>query len=171
MKENEYKEFLELIRSLKLKENKKLFYTEEEIVKLESYEVLLFDFFLGKRLDSYLELFTGFFNSVISCDKLSQQFMTLRFHHIREFDNLMKQLELISSLELPFSFLNQFNFDLNLIGITNIIDLVDQNCDALISDETFLKIGALREDGEINETQFRDEIEKAFLELSKMKQC
>ena len=114
-----------MIRSLKIKEDTNSLYTEEEIIKLKTYQILLFDYFLGKRLDSYLELFTSFLNSVISCDRFSQQFITLRFKHIREFDELMKQLELMNSIEIPFSFLNEFNFDLNVIGITNIIDLAD----------------------------------------------
>jgi hypothetical protein len=166
-----HRQLLKLIRSLKIKEDTNSLYTEEEIVKLKTYQILLFDYFLGKRLDSYLELFTSFLNSVISCDRFSQQFITLRFKHIREFDELMKQLELMNSIEIPFSFLNEFNFDLNVIGITTIIDLADQNCDALISDELLLKIRGVREKGEIDENQFREKMKQAFLEISKMKQC
>jgi len=110
-------------------------------------------------------------NSAISWDKFAHQLMTMRSKHISEFHKLMKQVELMSSIEIPFSFLNEFNFDVNIIGITDIIDLADQNCDALISDELLLKIGGVREDEKIDENQFRDRIKKAFLQISKMKQC
>jgi hypothetical protein len=90
----------------------------------------------------------------------------MRSNHIVEFDQLMKQLQLISHLEINFNFLNQFNLvnlDLNAFGFADIIDLVDQNCDSFVSDELLLEIGGSREDGEIDETQLRERIEKAFL--------
>ena len=77
----------------------------------------------------------------------------------------------MSSIEIPFSFLNEFNFDVNVIGITDIINLAEQNCDAVISDAFLLKEGGVREEGEIDENQFGDRMKKAFLQISKMKQC
>lgn len=164
-------ELLKLITSLQDKEDKNLVYTEEEIVKLKTYDILLFEYFLGKRLDSYLELFTNFLDSAISCDEFVYQFISMRLTHICEFDKLMKEVELMSSIEIPFSFLNEFNFDVNVIGITDMIDLAYEYCDAVISDAFLLKEGGVREEGEIDENQFRDGIKKAFLQISKLKEC
>jgi hypothetical protein len=75
----------------------------------------------------------------------------------------MKQLQLMSQLEINFEFLNKFNLDLNAFGFADIIDLVDQNCDSFVSDELLVEIGGSREDGEIDENQLRERIEKAFL--------
>ena len=44
----------------------------------------------------------------------------------------MEQLQLMSQLEINFEFLNKFNRDLNAFEFTNIIDLMDQNCDSFI---------------------------------------
>ena len=85
----------------------------------------------------------------------------MRSNHIVEFNELMKQL--MSQLEINFEFLNKFNLDLNAFGFADIIDLVDQNCDSFVSDELLLEIGGSREDGEIDENQLRERIEKAFL--------
>jgi hypothetical protein len=87
----------------------------------------------------------------------------MRSNHIVEFNELMKQLQLMSQLEINFEFLNKFNLDLNAFGFADIIDLVDQNCDSFVSDELLLEIGGSREDGEIDENQLRERIEKAFL--------
>ena len=87
----------------------------------------------------------------------------MRSNHIVEFNELMKQLQLMSQLEINFEFLNKFNLDLNAFGFADIIDLVDQNCDSFVSDELLLEIEGSREDGEIDENQLRERIEKAFL--------
>ena len=87
----------------------------------------------------------------------------MRSNHIVEFNELMKQLQLMSQLEINFEFLNKFNLDLNAFGFADIIDLVDQNCDSFVSDELLVEIGGSREDGEIDENQLRERIENAFL--------
>lgn len=145
----------------KLQEQKDSFYTKEQLVKLKTYEALLFDCFLWKYRDSYLKLFVSFLNYNISGEEFSKQLINMRSNHIVEFNELMKQL--MSQLEINFEFLNKFNLDLNAFGFADIIDLVDQNCDSFVSDELLLEIGGSREDGEIDENQLRERIEKAFL--------
>jgi len=147
----------------KLQEQKDSFYTKEQLVKLKTYEALLFDCFLWKYRDSYLKLFVCFLNYNISGEEFSKQLINMRSNHIVEFNELMKQLQLMSQLEINFEFLNKFNLDLNAFGFADIIDLVDQNCDSFVSDELLLEIGGSREDGEIDENQLRERIEKAFL--------
>lgn len=141
----------------KLQEQKDSFYTKEQLVKLKTYEALLFDCFLWKYRDSYLKLFGSFLNYNISGEEFSKQLINMRSNHIVEFNQLMSQLE------INFEFLNKFNLDLNAFGFADIIDLVDQNCDSFVSDELLLEIGGSREDGEIDENQLRERIEKAFL--------
>ena len=147
----------------KLQEQKDSFYTKEQLVKLKTYEALLFDCFLWKYRDSYLKLFVSFLNYNISGEEFSKQLINMRSNHIVEFNELMKQLQLMSQLEINFEFLNKFNLDLKAFGFADIIDLVDQNCDSFVSDELLLEIGGSREDGEIDENQLRERIEKAFL--------
>lgn len=147
----------------KLQEQKDSFYTKEQLVKLKTYEALLFDCFLWKYRDSYLKLFVSFLNYNISGEEFSKQLINMRSNHIVEFNELMKQLQLMSQLEINFEFLNKFNLDLNAFGFADIIDLVDQNCDSFVSDELLVEIGGSRENGEIDENQLRERIEKAFL--------
>jgi len=147
----------------KLQEQKDSFYTKEQLVKLKTYEALLFDCFLWKYRDSYLKLFVSFLNYNISGEEFSKQLINMRSNHIVEFNELMKQLQLMSQLEINFEFLNKFNLDLNAFGFADIIDLVDQNCDSFVSDELLVEIGGSREDGEIDENKLRERIEKAFL--------
>ena len=149
------KEFMVFFQ--KLQEQKDSFYTKEQLVKLKTYEALLFDCFLWKYRDSYLKLFVSFLNYNISGEEFSKQLINMRSNHIVEFNELMSQLE------INFEFLNKFNLDLNAFGFADIIDLVDQNCDSFVSDELLLEIGGSREDGEIDENQLRERIEKAFL--------
>ena len=155
------KEFMLFFQALQ--EQKESFCTKEQLVKLKTYRVLLFDCFLWKYRDSYLKLFVSFLNYNISGEQFSKQLITMRANHIVEFNELIKQLELMSQLEINFEFLNKFNLDRNAFGFADIIDLVDQNCDSFVSDELLLEIGSSRDDGEIDENQLRERIEKAFL--------
>ena len=157
------KEFLLFLQKLKEQEQKNLFYTKKQLIRLKTSAVFLFDFFLWEYRDSYLKLFVNFLNYNISGEEFSNQLITMRSNHIDEFNELMKQLQLISQLEIHFEFLNKFNLDINAFGFTDIIDLVDQYCDSFVSDELLLEIGGSREDGEIDENQLREGIEKAFL--------
>ena len=147
----------------KLQEQKDSFYAKEQLVKLKTYEAILFDCFLWKYWDSYLKLFISFLNYNIYGEEFSKQLINRRANHIVEFDELMKQLELMSQLEINFEFLNKFNPDLHAFGFADIIDLVEQNCDSFVSDELLVEIGGSRENGEIDENQLRERIEKAFL--------
>jgi len=154
----------------KLQEQKDSFYTKEQVAKLKTYDLLLFDCFLWKSRDLYLKLFVSFLNYNTSGDEFARQFIGMRSAHIAEFDELMNQLELMSQLEINFNseFLNKFNVDLNAFGFTEIIDSVEDDCDLFVSDELLVEIGGLREDGEIDDNQFRQRIEKAFLLIPKV---
>jgi hypothetical protein len=77
----------------KLQEQKDSFYTKEQLVKLKTYEALLFDCFLWKYRDSYLKLFVSFLNYNISGEEFSKQLINMRSNHIVEFNELMKQLQ------------------------------------------------------------------------------
>lgn len=149
------KEFMVFFQ--KLQEKNSSFYTKEQFVKLKTYMDLLFDLFLWKSRDSYLKLFGSFLNYNISGDEFSTKLITKRANHISEFNELMNQLE------INCEFLNTLKIDFNAFGFTDIIDLADQNADSFISDERLIEIGGSREDGEIDENQLRERIEKAFL--------
>ena len=149
------KEFLLFFQTIQ--EQKDSVYTNEQLVKLEFYKPLLFDCFLFKYQSSYLKLFVSFLNYNISGDEFSEQLIKMRSNHINEFKELLKQLY------INVEFLNKFNLDINAFGFADIIDSVEQDCDSFISDELLLEIGGSREDGEINENQLRERIEKAFL--------
>jgi len=56
----------------KLQEQKDSFYTKEQLVKLKTYEALLFDCFLWKDRDSYLKLFVSFLNYNVSDEEFSK---------------------------------------------------------------------------------------------------
>ena len=153
------KEFLIFFQ--KLYEHKDLFYTKEQLVKLETqtYEILLFDIFVWKDRNLYLKLFTNFLNCNISGDEFSEQLIGIRKYHIREFQELMNRPK------INLVFLNKFDPDINAFGFTDIIDSVYEYCDSFVSDELLAEIGDLREDGAINEDQLRKHIEKAFLQI------
>ena len=50
----------------------------------------------------------------------------MRSNHIAIFNKLIKQVQLMSQLEINFEFLNEFNLNLDVFGFADIIDLVDQ---------------------------------------------
>ena len=108
-----------------LQEKRDSFDTKEQLVKLKTYDSILFDCFLWKYRDFYLKLFVSFLNYDISGDEFSEQLITMRANHIVEFDKLMDRLEFMSQLEINFEFLNKFNLDLNAFGFADIIDLVE----------------------------------------------
>lgn len=72
----------------------------------------------------------------------------------------------MSQLEIDFKFLNKINLNKSAFGFADIIDLVDQDCDSFVSDELLLEIGGIKEDGEIDENQLRQNIKKTFLLIS-----
>jgi hypothetical protein len=81
------KEFMAFFQ--RLQEQKDSFYTKEQLIKLKTYEVLLFDCFLWKYRDSYLKLFVSFLNYDISGEEFSKQLINMRSNHIVEFNKLM----------------------------------------------------------------------------------
>ena len=154
------KEFISFFR--KLQEQKSLSYTKAQFFKLKTYDILLFDSFLWKYRDFYLKLLLSFLNYTISPEEFSQQFFAMRSNHIDKFNELMNQFE------TNFEFLNEININLNAFGFAKIIDLVDQDCDSFVSDEFLLEEKGVRENGEINENQFRKRIEKRIKQLKEL---
>ena len=74
----------------KLQEQKYSFYTKEHLVKLKTYEALLFDCSLWKYRDSYFKLFGSFLNYNISGEEFSKQLINMRSNHIVEFIDLTR---------------------------------------------------------------------------------
>ena len=112
-------------------------------------------------------MFGNFLNYEISGDEFATQFLTIRAEHINEYWRLMTQLQ-FSTLEINVEFFNKFSLDSNAFGVTEIIDSVEEDCDAFVSDELLVEIGSAREKGEIDENQLCERIEKAFLLISKV---
>ena len=150
------KEFIQFFQ--RLQEEKKFSYTNQQIAQLRSYETLLFDCFLWRSRNLYLTLFINFFNRTISDDKFEKQLISLRSNHIREFNELMKQLQ----LKINSEFLNKFEIHLNAFGFADIIDLIEEHCDSFVSDKLLVEIGNSREEGEIDENQLRGWIKKTL---------
>lgn len=78
------KEFLVYFK--RLMEDYPLSYKADQFIELKKYVDYLWDFFLWKYKDLYLELFVGFINSSISGDEFTEEFIKLRFSHIKKFD-------------------------------------------------------------------------------------
>ena len=148
-----------------LQQEQGLLYKNVTYIKLQSYEDLLFDCFLWKSRNLYLNLFSNFLNQVVSSDQFVEQFLKIRSNHIKEFNELIKKLELMSQLKIQFEFFDKFRLDSNAFGFSDIIDLTSENCDSFISDELLIELGGIREAGEIDETQLRECIKKAFNEI------
>lgn len=157
-------EFLEFFHDLQ--KQKYLFYTKKQLHILETYKILLFDCFLWNYRDLYMSLFKDFLNFDISADNFTKNLINLRFNHIKEFDQSIKQLHVMSQLEMDFEFLNTINFNKNEFGFADIIDLVEQDCDSFVSNELLLEFGDIRKSGEIDENQLRQNIKKTFLLIS-----
>ena len=146
----------------KLENQKNPVYTKDQFFELKKYNLLLFDCFLWNYRYSYLKLFVSFLNYDISGEEFSEKLITMRANHINEFHELMKQLQLMILLNMEFKFLDKFDVNRNAFGFTDIIDLVEQDCDSFVSDKLLLELGGSRENGEIDETQLRESIEKVL---------
>ena len=87
----------------------------------------------------------------------AKELMEIRSNHIHEFRELMSQSE------INFEFLNKFDIDFKAFGFTDIIDLVDQNCDSFVSDELLLEIGGPREKmGKLTKIDYVSALKKLF---------
>lgn len=157
------KDFLALIELFK--NQKDSFVTRNQLNKLKSYEIILSDFFLWNYQDLYLKLLLNLLDSKISCDNFSEQLGIIRVTHICEFDQLIKELELMNCSEINSKFLTKLNINIHALGFGNFIDRLDGCCEIMVSDERLKEIGGPREVGEIDETQFRKLIKKCCLEF------
>jgi hypothetical protein len=103
------------------------------------------EFFLWKYKDLSLKLFVGFRNSSISGDEFTEEFIKLRFSHIKKFYQFLKELEMNfqAGIDLPVDS-KAFNF-------SRIRSQVYENCDAFVSDESLESIEDTRDAGEIDE--------------------
>jgi len=163
MKQNlRQKEFLLYFK--RLTEQSPLSYKDAPFIELKKYADYLWDFFLWKYKNLYLELFVGFINSSISGDEFSEQFIKLRFSHIKKFDQLLKELE------INFQAGTEFPVDSRAFNFNRIISQVYEDCEAFVSDECLEIIGDDRDVGEIDENELRTRIKETILRIQKMMQ-
>ena len=160
------KEFLTYFQNLQ--EQKNSFLTKDQLAKIKTDDntILLFDCFLWNYRDLYLKLFVSFLNYNICGDEFANQLIRMRVTHIRKFDKLIEDLQIINQVETNFEFLNKFDLTMDAFGFPEMIDLVYENCDSFVSDKLLEEIGGPRENGELDENQFRQRIKKAFLLIS-----
>jgi hypothetical protein len=109
-----------------------------------------------------LELFLGFINFSISGDEFTEQFIKLRFSHIKEFDKLLKELE------INFQAATKFPVDSRAFNFSRIISQVYEDSEAFVSDECLESIEDDRNLGEIDENELRTRIKEAILIIQKM---
>jgi hypothetical protein len=141
-----------------------LSYKDAQFIELKKYADYLWDFFLWKYKNLYLELFVGFINSSISDDEFSEQFIKLRFSNIKKFYQLLKELE------INFQAGTKFPVDSRVFNFNRIISQVYGDCEAFVSDECLEIIGDDRDVGEIDENELRTQIKETILIIQKMMQ-
>lgn len=154
------KEFL--IYFKKLTKQSPLSYKDAQFIELKKYIDYLWDFFLWNYKNLYLELFLGFINFSISGDEFTEQFIKLRFEHIKEFDKLLKELE------INFQAATKFPVDSRAFNFSRIISQVYEDSEAFVSDECLESIEDDRDLGEIDENELRTRIKEAILRIQKM---
>lgn len=160
MKQNlRKKEFLTYFQMLKEQPNSS--YRQAQFIELKKYVVFLFDFFIWKSKDLYLKLFISFANFNMSGDELVSQFFSLRLSHIKEFDQLLKELE------INFKAATGFPVDSRAFGFQDIISRVYEDCEAFVSDELLEEIEDSRDLGDIDENELRTRVEEAILRIQK----
>lgn len=153
-----HKEFLlfftKLIKQSNFSDN------DNQFIKLEKYVDCLWDLFLWQYKHLYLELFVNFINYNIS----GEQFIELRYSHMKEFDQLLKELE------SNFQAIRQFSVDSKAFNFNYIIDQVYDDSDVFVPDILLESIGDDRDADEINKNEFRTRIKEAKLKIQKMMQ-
>ena len=137
-------------------------YQNAQFMELKKYGDYLWNFFLWKYKDLYLELFIGFINSSISGDEFTEQFIKLRFSHIKKFDQLLKELE------INFQAITEFTVDSKAFNFSRIISQVYEDSDAFVSDECLENIEDNRNVGEIDEHELRTRIKEIVLKIQKL---
>ncbi len=134
-------------------------YTYSQFIALKKYKDYLWNFFLWKYNDLYLELFVRFLNYEISGDEFSEEFITLRFSHIKKFDQLLKELE------MNFQAVIDLPVDSKAFNFSRIISQVYEDCDAFVSDECLESIEDTRDASEIDENELRTRIKESILKF------
>ena len=126
-----------------------------QFIELKKYKDYLWNFFLWKYKGLYLELFVSFRNFSISGDEFTEKFLRLRFSHIKEFDQLLKELE------MNFQAGTDFTVDSKAFNFSRIISQVYEDCDVFVSDESFDSMEDAKEAGEIDENELQTRIKEA----------
>ena len=154
------KKFLVYLK--KLTEQSILSYKDAPLIKLKKYVDYLWDFFLWKYKNLYLNLFFDFIDFSISGDEFIEQFIKLRFSHIKEFDQLLKELEINIQAQ------TEFPVDSRAFNFNRIISQVYEDSEAFVSDECLESLEDDRDIGEIDENELRTRIKEAILIIQKM---
>jgi len=154
------KEFLVYLK--RLTEQSTLSCKDAQFIKLKKYVDYLWDFFLWKYNDLYLNLFLDFIDFSISGDEFIEQFIKLRFSHIKEFDQLLKELEINIQAQ------TNFPVDSRAFNFNRIISQVYEDSEAFVSDECLESLEDDRDVGEIDENELRTRIKEAILIIQKM---
>jgi hypothetical protein len=143
-------EFLIFLNELQGQQD--FFYTKEQLIQLETYKVLLFDYFLSNYQNLYLTLFINFLNFDISSEEFVSQFFALQLNHLQEFDELMSQLDTDSAefFNKFSSLLNNFSIEGNIFMFKEILELVELSCKTFVS-------------GSSGNNELRQQVEKIFL--------
>lgn len=154
------KEFLADFK--RLTEKPSTSYNYSQFIELKKYDDYLWNFFLWKYKGLYLELFVNFINFSISGDEFTEEFIKLRFSHIKKFDQLLKELE------INFQAATKFPVDSRAFNFSRIISQVYEDSEAFVSDECLESIEDDRDLGEIDENELRTRIKEAILRIQKM---
>ena len=137
-----------------LQEQHDFFYTKEQIDKLKTYKVLLFDCFMWNYQNLYLTLFINFLNFDISSEEFVSQFRTMRFNHIQKFHELIIQLDKLDTDSEFFdkfsSVVHKFNIERNTFIFKASLELVEVSCMTFIS-------------GKIDNNNLKQQVEEIFL--------
>ena len=149
-----------LVRFKKLTDES--FDKKAQFIKLKKDVDYLWNFFLWKYKDLYLELFVDFVNYNISGHEFTEQFIKLRFSHINKFDQLLKELE------INFQAITEFSVNSKTFNFNCIINQVYEDSDAFVSEECLENLTDKRHAGEIDENELRSRIQKVILKIQKM---
>lgn len=149
-----------LVRFKKLTDES--FDKKAQFIKLKKNVDYLWNFFLWKYKDLYLELFVDFVNYNISGDEFTEQFIKLRFSHINKFDQLLKELE------INFQARTEFSVNSRAFNFNRIIRQVYEDSDAFVSKECLENLTDKRHAGEIDENELRSRIQKVILKIQKI---
>ena len=137
-------------------------YNHNQFLKLKNYIDYFYSFFLWNYRFEYLKIFQNFTNFAISGDQFADEFIQLRNSYVREFD------QLIHELETNFEPITTFLIDEKAFYLEDILRETYENCDIFVSDKLLDSISEISRDfGEINEIEFHNQIQKATFNIQK----